>query len=204
MQIERRKRVAKLTSDILNPFLVSVVVIILLSIKSTASPFDALKWSLITITLSVLPVLIVVVYFVRKKKLDGIFISTRRQRNRIYLPAIICAIISCVILTYLGAPLLMVATFLAGLLAIVTFMCINLWWKISLHSAFVAASITILIVTYGSIGAVATVLFPPIAWAKIELGHHSLTQVATGALLAALIVVVVFYLFGLVGTPYLT
>jgi membrane-associated phospholipid phosphatase len=46
--------------------------------------------------------------------------------------------------------------------------------------------------------AVAVVLVPLIAWSRIELKHHSLAQVAVGALLATSIVVVVFYLFGLV------
>jgi len=79
-------------------------------------------------------------------------------------------------------------------------MCINLLWKISLHTAFVAASVTVLTILYGSIGAVTAVLLPSIAWSRIELEHHSLAQVAAGALLAALIVVVTFYLFGLVGS----
>ena len=87
---------------------------------------------------------------------------------------------------------------MAGLSAIIVFMGINLLWKISVHAAFAAASVTILIILYGSIGTVTAVLLPPIVWAKVELEHHSPTQVAAGALLAALIVVVVFYLFGLI------
>jgi len=71
-------------------------------------------------------------------------------------------------------------------------------WKISLHTAFVTASVTVLIILYGSIAAVTVLLVPLVAWSRIELKHHSPAQVAAGALLATLIVVVVFYLFGLV------
>jgi len=39
---------------------------------------------------------------------------------------------------------------------------------------------------------------PLIAWARIESGHHSPAQVTGGAVLAAVITVVAFYLFGLV------
>jgi len=198
MQIETRKRIANLTSNILNPFLVCLVLILLLSFESTASLLDGLKWSLILIALSVLPVFSVVVYLVRNNRLEGLFISVRRQRTKIYLVASVCAVTGCVILPYLGAPLVLVATFVAGLSAILVFMCINLWWKISLHTAFIAAAVTVLVILYSSIGAISTVLLPLIAWARIELNHHSLAQVASGALLAALIVVVVFYLFGLV------
>ena len=90
------------------------------------------------------------------------------------------------------------AAFIAGLSVTVVFMCINLLWKISIHTAFVTASVTILIILYGSIAAGTVVLAPLIAWSRLELQHHSLAQVATGALAAAIIAVVVFYLFGLV------
>jgi len=192
MQIEWRKRLAKLTSNVLNPFLVSVVVFILVSLKSTSGTVDALKWSSISIALSVLPVFTVIVYLVRNQKLDGIFINARRQRTKIYLLASACAVAGSIILSYLGAPLELVATFVAGLSAVVIFTCINLLWKISAHTAFVAASVTVFIVLYGATLAVTAVLLPLIAWARIELEYHTLAQAATGALLAALVVVVVF------------
>jgi len=197
MQIEVRKRVANLTSNILNPFLVSLAVILLLSFESTSTTLDALKWSLILIAVSILPVFSVVVYLVRNERLDGVFTSARGQRTKLYWLAGVCAGVGCVILVYCEAPLILVATFVAGLSATVIFMGINLWWKISLHTAFITASVTVLVILYGWIAAVSVVLIPLMSWARIELKHHSLAQVATGALLAALIVVVVFYLFGL-------
>ena len=78
-------------------------------------------------------------------------------------------------------------------------MGINLRWKISVHTAFVTASITVLIILYGAIGAATAVLLPLLGWSRIELEHHSPAQVAAGALLPTLIIVVVFYLFGLIG-----
>jgi len=193
-----RKRIANLTSNILNPFLVSLAVILLLSFESTSSTLDAIKWSLILIAVSILPVFSVVIYLVRRGRLDGVFTSARRQRTKLYWLAGACAGVGCVILVYCGAPLILVATFVAGLFAVVIFMGINLWWKISLHTAFTTALVTVLVILYGWIAAITVVLIPLMSWARLELQHHSLAQVATGALLAALILVVVFYLFGLV------
>ena len=194
-----RIRLAQLTSNILNPFLVSLVVLILLSFKSASGTFDALRWASISIALSILPVFAVIVYLVHNKKLEGIFVSPRRQRNNVYLLATVCAVVGCILLSYLGAPRVLMAAFVAGLSAIIVFMGINHWWKISVHTAFVGASVTVLIIIFGSIAAVTAVLFPLIAWARVEMEQHSPAQVATGAFLAVLIVVVVFYLFGLVG-----
>ena len=198
MQIEMRRRIANLTSNILNPFLVSLAIILLLSFESTSSILDAVKWSLILTAVSILPVFLVILYLVRKGRLDGISISVRQQRTKLYWLAVACDSVGCVILIYCRAPLILVAAFVAALSAIAIFMGINLWWKISAHTAFLTASVTALVILYGWIAAVAVVLIPLMSWARMELKHHSLAQVATGALLSALIVVVVFYLFGLV------
>jgi membrane-associated phospholipid phosphatase len=195
-----KKRLAELTSNIFNPFLVSLVVILLLAFKATASTMDALKWALISIALSVLPVLLVVVCLVRRRKLDSIFAQPRRQRTGVYLLSVICAIIGFIVLRHLGAPKLLVTTFVAGLATIIIFMSINLTWKISLHTAFAAASVTVVTIVYGSLGALTAVLLLPVGWARIELEHHSPTQVIIGGLLAAVIVFLVFYLSGLTGS----
>ena len=193
-----RKRIANLTSNILNPFLTSLVVILLLSFEATSGILDALKWSLILIALSVLPVYAVIIYLVRSKRIESLFINVRKQRTKVYLLTGVCIGVSYVILRYFEAPPLLLATSVAGLSAVVVFMGINLRWKISTHSAFVTALVAILIILYGWMAVVTVVLVPLTAWARIRLAHHSPAQVVTGALLAALIVVVVFYLFGLV------
>jgi len=170
----------------------------LLSFKSTFSTLDAFRWLLISIAISIVPVFSVIIYLVRKQKLESPFIIAREQRTKIYLLAGVCAGVGCFVAYYFEAPKELIATFVAGLSAVVVFMCINLLWKISLHTAFVTASVTISIILYGSIATVTVVLVPLIAWSRIELKHHSPTQVIIGAFLAALIVVVVFYLFSLV------
>ena len=195
MLIEIRKRIANLTSNILNPFLVSLAIILLLSFVSTSSTLDAFKWALISMALSVLPVFSVIIYLVRNGRIESVFTNIRQQRTQLYLLAGLCAVVSCIILTYSGAPSILVAAFTAGLSTAVIFIFINLWWKISLHTAFVAASATILVMLYGWIASITLALVPLTAWARIELKHHSLAQAATGALLASLIVVVVFYPF---------
>ena len=198
MQIETRRRIANLTSHILNPFAVSLVVILLLSFESTSTTSDALRWALILIIVSILPIFLIMVYLVRRGRLDSFFTDVRRQRTAVYLLAVGWAVIAGVIIIRLGAPLVLRATFVAGLSAVIIFTCINLFWKISLHIAFVAASVVALIILYGPIGALSVVFLPLIGWARIELGDHSPAQVAVGAVLAAVIAVVAFYLFGLV------
>ena len=194
-----RKSLAKLISNIVNPFSISLVMIVLLSFESASSVAEALKWSLLSVALNTVPVLTVILYLVYHEKLEGIFIKAREQRNKIYLLASFCAALSFVVLRYLGAPMELLAAFMATLLAMLLYMCINFWWKISVHTGFVTASITLLTILYGAIGLAAAVLVPLIGWSRVELEHHSPMQVAVGAILAALTVVTMFRLFGLIG-----
>ena len=194
-----RETLAKLTTNVLNPFLASFIVIVLLAFKATASTTEAVKWASISISLSILPVLAVVIYLVRRKKLDGVFVNPRQQRTWIYLLASALGATGYGLLWYLKAPELLVVTFAAGLTAIVVFMGINLFWKISLHTAFVSGAVAVLIIVYGAAAAWTIILLPPVIWARMELKQHSVVQVAAGAILAAAIFICVFWGFGVVG-----
>ncbi|MBI2329641.1 MAG: phosphatidic acid phosphatase [Chloroflexi bacterium] len=170
-----------------------MAMILLLSFTSAASTLDALKWAFVSIAMSILPVFLIIFYLVRRGSLDAVFTNVREQRTRIYLLGGFCAVISYIILAYSGAPSLLMAGFITGLSTAIIFTGINLWWKISLHTALVAASATVLVMLYGWIAVGSVALVPLTGWARIELEYHSLAQAISGALLAALIVVVVFY-----------
>jgi len=172
-----RQQIARIAANILNPYLLTFIIIILLSIESTSSSNEAIKWSLISLALSVFPVFTVVFYMVYRRKLDGIFINPRRQRSRIYLLAIACAVIGYIVLVIFKAPELLRATFLSGLIAVVLFMIINLFWKISLHTAFITASVAVLIIVYGKMAAWTVIFVPLIAWARLEMRLHTPPQV---------------------------
>ncbi len=193
-----RKRLANLTSNIFSPFLIGLVLILVVSFEATVSVFDAIKWSLILTALSVLPIYLLAVYLVQHNRLDSVFTNVRRQRTKIYALAVVLAGVSCIILFSLKAPLILLALFVAGFSASIVFTGINLRWKISLHTAFITAAVTVLFILYGFMSTASIVLIPLVAWARIELEHHSLAQVVTGALLATSILVAVFYLFGLI------
>lgn len=194
-----RQRIARLTSSLLNPFLVSFITIIFIVLDSTDSITGALKWTALALALSVLPVFIFVLYQVKRKKLDSIFPETQGQRKIIYILATAVAAAGCGVMWAFKAPELLAVTFTTGLAAIVVFMAINLYWKISLHTAFASAAATMLTMVYDAKAAWVFVLLPLVAWARLELRLHTPAQVAVGAVLAAAIVTGMLWGFGLVG-----
>jgi membrane-associated phospholipid phosphatase len=193
-----RERIARLISNVFNPFCITVVIIVLLSFKNAETTSEALKWTAISLAISVLPVLVAVAWLVRQKKLDAFYDNTRKQRYGVYVLSSVLGAIGCGLMWGLNAPELLAVTFTIGFAELVVFMGINFYWKISLHMAFVAGAATILCLVYGVVAVWTLVFLPMVAWARIQLKQHSLTQVTTGAILAAVIVLAIFAGFGLV------
>ena len=193
-----RKQIAKLVSSIINPFLMGVVLILSASFDGDLNTRESIKWALTLIALNLLPIFLFIVWLVRHNKVDGIFINIRKQRLKIYLLGIALGGVSCIILLCFEAPPMLLTLFVAFFSVGVVFMCINNWWKVSVHTASTASAVAALLIIYGLSAIALIMLVPLVAWARVELGNHSLSQVVAGALLAPSMVVVEVHLFGLI------
>ena len=193
-----RDKVAKLTSIVVNPFLVNATLLLIISLKSADSTAEGVKWFLISVAISIVPIFIIVLYLVRHNRVDGLFINIRTQRDKVYIFSSVLMGTACAILFFLKAPVMLVALFVAIFVTGLAFACVNRWWKISIHVASIAAAVTALVVVYGSVAAWTISLVPLVAWARVKMEHHTLAQVLTGGLLSSLILFLVFLFFKLV------
>lgn len=185
-----------MVSNVLNPFLVALVIIFLLAFKARTGVLAPLRWSLVLAVISLAPVLLIAAYLVRKGKLDSLVSSIRQQRTEIYLLAGAIIVVDYIIMRFINAPHLLTAGLGTGILMLVLLMCINFWWKISVHSAMVSSLVTATVILYGWLAMPSVVLLFLIGWARVTLKEHSIAQVIAGALLAATIAVIGFRLFG--------
>ena len=79
----------------------------------------------------------------------------------------------------------------------VAFLIINLRWKISIHAAFAMGVSLLLVLLYGWVAIVTLPLVLLIAWSRLKLGQHSGRQVSVGALVAMVVLLLVFHFFEL-------
>jgi membrane-associated phospholipid phosphatase len=193
-----RQQIARLISNAFNPFIVSFIAIVLLVWHTAASPASAFEWGAIALILSVIPVFGFMLYQVRRKKIDSIFPEGRGQRKLIYLVASVIAAVGCVVMWYFDAPGLLTYSFIAGMVSAVIFMVINIYWKISVHTAFISAAAVVLTAAFGVKAVWIFVLLPLVAWSRLELKMHTLAQVIAGAVLSAAIVTGILWGFGAV------
>jgi len=197
MKTDIRQQIADLISNIVNPFVICIAIIVLVSFESVTGTFDAIRWSLIMTGLTVLPILIGLIYLVRRGKVNRIFTDIRQQRTIVYIIGTVCVAIGCAILYFSSAPKMLVAAFISGLAGALIFMMINLKWKISLHTGAISALGAILSILYGWIGVLSLLVVTLTGWARVETNHHTTTQVIGGAIMSFTIIFVVFRLFGI-------
>jgi membrane-associated phospholipid phosphatase len=194
-----KEKSARLISNILNPFVVAIVTLVLLAFQATAAASDAIIWVVISIAVSVLPVVVVVIVLIRMKKLDGFFSNPREQRNSIYLLASALGVIDCALYWYLPAPRLLSVLFTTGVVAVIVFMVINYYWKISLHTAFITGAVITMVIIFDWKALFSVAFIPLVAWSRIVLKQHTISQVVVGGLLPVVIVTGIFWSFGAIG-----
>jgi membrane-associated phospholipid phosphatase len=193
-----RKNIARLVAGVVNPFLGCTVLVFLVLLENTDNLKECIQWFILSIAISVVPILLIISYLVKLQRLDDIFITVRVQRNKVYAISVVLVGIDCAVLYFLGASLMLVALFVTVFLTGLIFAVVNRWWKISIHTAAIAIVILALLVLYGQKAAVAVVLAPLVAWSRVEIEHHSIAQVIAGGIWAGSIILLVYSLFDLV------
>ncbi|MEN8614137.1 phosphatidic acid phosphatase [Dehalogenimonas sp. THU2] len=191
-------KLANYISDGLNPLVLGLVILANVAFTAAADAAQAFGWFLLVTGLVFLPVLLIAMFFVRTGRMDALFSNRRHQRHRIYVIGLFFAVLTMLVLNWLNAPVEIVATLVTGIVTVVTFAAVNLWWKISVHTSTVSALAVILLVLYGWWAVPSLVLVPMMGWSRIVLAQHTLGQVVAGALVSAIIVIAVFFQYGVI------
>jgi membrane-associated phospholipid phosphatase len=65
-------------------------------------------------------------------------------------------------------------------------------WKISVHTAVMAGTVTVLVLVFGPLAAITAPLVLLVAWSRVLTGDHTLAQVIAGAVMGAGVAYAVF------------
>ena len=184
---------AKVLSAVFNPFFLPVVGLLALFIFSYLSllPWEAKLYILILVaTFTILLPTTLIRLFRRWRGWSVADISLRERRIVPYIIAIICYLLCYHIITSNHIPYTIGSVVMASLMIQVVCAIINLWWKISTHSAAIGG-------VTGALVAFAMIFnFNPVWWiclllllagmvgtSRIILRQHTLEQVVAGYLI---------------------
>ena len=189
----------RLLSQVFHPIPMNIATFLVAGFFGVANRTLGLAWAGLCVVLSVLPPTIF--YAVRLRQ--GIYgdedISVRQQRNELYLVGFGWVLVVMLALIPLGVPRALLAVMIVGLALGLIGGAVNLFWKISVHAASIAALSTVALLYSLGLGAGLWLCALAVGWARVRTGNHTPLQVLAGFLSAALIVLTVFQVVGARG-----
>lgn len=175
-----------------SPFLLAALLLLIVSWHATHAVGPALGWAVLTALFVTAAPLGMLALAVRAGRVGNLDLDRRHERPWPMVLALTITVLGLTVLWLLGAPrlllVLLISTLVGGLVALL----ITLRWKISIHAGGAAGCATVLALLYGAWALPLLVGVALIGWSRVALGKHTWAQVIAGALVSALITMLVF------------
>lgn len=180
-----------------NPLFVALPLFAAVALHAAPDVLRGLQWwGVIALGFTIAPVLFIR-EGVRQGRYTDAHVSKRSQRLLPLSFGLLCMGVVFIILLWLAAPPVLLATVVASLVAVSISLLITsvLRFKISLHMVGSAGALTTCLLLFGPALLLLTPLVVCIGWARWRVRAHTLFQAGVGTLLAILVTLVVFWLF---------
>jgi len=194
-KILSQERLAELVSFLTNPALVLTISLAIIISRYADSVQQFWRWTGVGVFLLLGPSFVYILYTWYKERKIDIDISQREDRIVPLMITTLGAVFGgYLVQTRLDSPTLLLLSYILVamlvLLTIVTFV-----WKISLHSATLTATVSLLVFFRGPEFAWFYLLLIPIAWARLRLRQHTPAQLVAGSLTGVLVTYLAAVLF---------
>lgn len=206
--MSRSTAIAKVISKVMNPFLISLATLLLAIWSESGDVRMSFIWILIILLfIAILPLTYVYIRTSRvgsevRYRRDTVLFF-REHRKEISTIAIICALPCILLLVFLQAPPLLVATVVVLLVTSLAVGLVGVFYRASLHLALITTLVILVVLIWGRAVLPVLLAIPLIGWARYTLHQHSPGQLVAGFALSVVIGIATFWLFGLLGNVIL-
>jgi len=187
---------AWIITKILNPLSSSLATLVVVMYALNIPFYQKLLWLVVGVVISVIPAIILFLQY-KKGKLSSFWSPTGVERKESFLAWAASTLLFAVFVFLLGGPRLLLA--LSIVLFVLGFVNLILSpvFKISIHGELITLFVllAILVVSVDLVFLVGLILL--VAWARLYLKAHTLTQITSGIILSIVATYLVFSLFGL-------
>ena len=159
-----------------------IAVPLFLAVGVEAAGMRGLLWAILCIFLTSGLSLLYLLYLTRSGKVSDPRSIPRIERVGPLRVVAALHAAAFVIVSLLGGPADLRAALLSYALATLGFVLITPVSNLSLHAAGVSGAAVCLTYVFGAWGLPAFVLLPPVFWARLALGRHTLAELALGPL----------------------
>jgi membrane-associated phospholipid phosphatase len=124
---------------------------------------------------------------IRRGRYTDRHVSVREHRPAVIVAAAVSVTAGFALMLLLDAPRELIALVAAMLVGLAATFAVTKWWgKVSLHTAVATGVAGTLVLVFGPWFHLTWALVGAIAWSRVRLQAHTVTQTAVGALLGAL------------------
>jgi len=185
-------RWARFISNLLSPPMVWSILVFFIAFHFAENRLQGLMWALTYGILVCLMPILFIAWRVHGGKISDIHMKERQERIVPFAVSIVCAILAWQVLRMMNAPSILPLIAAITLVELAVMLVITFAWQISMH----AMSISVALVATGIVFGAAPALFvspllPIVGAARLRLQRHTLAQVVAGAIVGALIPLVV-------------
>ncbi len=184
-------KIAHLVSNVINPPLVSVLGILIMA--GFMGTREAWTWALVFATLVVLVPTFYVYLLLRQGKIEDFHIPNRENRTKPYIVIIVSNLVGVVLMMVYGAPFLLVAFGIMGVIQSGLLFLINRYWKISGHATAISGLSVFLVAALGWSLSPVLVMIPLVAWARVRTSSHTFWQTFAGVLTGTTFILTTWY-----------
>ena len=191
------EKISLAVSYISEPFFTSTLAFGLVLLKVDANLNDKIAWGLMALIFGALPPIIIYIYEKRVGKIKDWMITNRIERRDVHLAWIFGSALLSIIYWQLDVPRLLIAFTLSLFALSVVITLATFLWKISVHIVGVTMLVLTLLLVYSSTYLFGVLIIGVVAWSRIYIGHHTLSQVTAASVLTIIVIYYVFSQFGL-------
>jgi hypothetical protein len=180
------EKLAKLVTNVINPPLVAGVGVFMMAGWLGGGP--VFYWAIFFVfVVAALPTLYTV-WLLKTGKISAFFMPKREDRIRTIVAMVVTNTFAVVVMVLGKAPFILIAFGVVGVLQAALILLITMYWKISAHMIGIAGLSTFMAVAFGGWATLALLMIPLVAWARIHLDSHSITEVFGGLILGSTII----------------
>jgi hypothetical protein len=182
---------ARIISLLSNPIIVSVPMSYSLVFKTSGDAFYALQWTIISLLFAGV-VGLFVYYGVNTGLFSDFDISKKEERAPIFAFTAVISFVYFVLIFLLSGPKVLLISLGALLIGVLLEAFINRRIKASIHLAVFSSFSFIVGILYGGIFWIILLLSPFVAWSRIRLKRHKLSETVIGAILGIALVIIIY------------
>jgi len=184
--------IAKPVSRVLNPFIISIMALLVATYAGTNNLREFWTWALIILFFCVMvPFAYIYARSSRKgssnRKMPDFSSFLKERRKGIWVLVIITGAPFISLLIILKAPVMLMATLVALIGSCLVIALVNRFFKASFHISCVTILVITALVVWGKAALPALLIIPLVGWARFKVKEHSLAQLATGFTIALII-----------------